>query len=167
MIVALSLKGFEKNNYLEIDTLSDNNDNSLVNEKFYIDLQLLGVDFGINKKIHQNLSFYIGLGLGPVLHFNTEDHFFQIFRFKTGLDIKLSNKVHLSEGVMLSPGTVYSDATDGDSGPTIAIETGIFYKVGKVEFGYLPAVFFYEYGVSITSSLIVIRLPISKKNKNN
>ncbi len=87
------------------------------------------------------------------------DYTVDFFRCRGLLDYYITEKFHIYSGVVLSHGfTEYFD----NEGLYPGLEFGVFYQVWKLELGVEPALIFSDNKVSLTSSVLIIRIPLSK-----
>ncbi len=143
-----------------------------------LDIEFLGLGISYKRKVFKKNAIGCRLEGGAILRAGIIDRneaFYDWLKPTIFIDIPLNNKIHIQPGVSYS--AIFYSFDDDNSGVAISMETGIFFKVWRIELGLTPSIIFYndddwffefsslghefEYRGIITT-LIIIKIPIVK-----
>ncbi|PKP50894.1 MAG: hypothetical protein CVT95_02140 [Bacteroidetes bacterium HGW-Bacteroidetes-12] len=142
-----------------------------------LDVQFLGVEGVYKRKFLNKLYIGYSFGGGLLLRGNGEETFFDRIKHKLFFDYQLSDKIHIYQGLTYS--SIFISSSDDNSGVAVGIETGIFYKLHKIEIGIEPSFMFFNEGDwrffkekinnyefrGVITSLIILKIPITFLNQ--
>ena len=136
------------------------------NNQWDLDIHFLALEGTYKARVANKLFVGVALGVGFFILMNTESGFLETIRPKTFITYNLSNKIQIYGGVSYS---IFSMGVGFTAGQSLSINTGIFYKVAKIELGIEPSIVWFKEDGSknyqsgkLTTSLLIIKIPLSR-----
>ena len=131
------------------------------NNQIDFDLQLLGGELTLKKRIKGKFFLGVGAGTGLFISLGTRGLMASWYKFKGFLDYDIDNRVHVYVGYQFVPGVFILERDNG--GPFYGGVIGLFDKGKKIEYGVEVSLGGISEGESLftaSTTLLVLKIPM-------
>lgn len=131
------------------------------NNQIDLDLQLLGGELTLKKRIKGKLFLGVSSGVGLFISLSSKGRMASFYKFKGFLDYDIDNRVHFYTGYQYSPGVFILEIDNGGAYSGVVI--GIFDKGRKIEYGVEVTLGEMKgYSFVGATTLLIIKIPIKR-----
>ena len=158
--LTLPIVGFTQEDIIKSEEVVEISASTIFKNEVDLDIHLLGIEGTYKRRVSKRAFVGGSIGFGVMGRYSIlGDWFVDFGRVKLLFDYFVTKKFHLHFGTTISTGLGESD--DWSHVP-LGLEVGAFYRIWKLELGVEPALIYFDKQASLTTSFLIIRIPLSR-----